>query len=73
MWLFAAKRILLVIGSAVLDNQQRALTGNTFYTAVGCLICEICQEDTNKCQCPKTEAEAKQLVLKKNQPLKKIK
>ena len=58
---------------SVLDNQPRALTGNTFYTAVGGLICEICQEDTNMCQCPKTEAEAKQLVLKKNQPLKKIK
>ena len=58
---------------SVLDNQPRALTGNTFYTAVGGLICEICQEDTNKCQCPKTEAEAEQLAEKNNTEPKSIK
>ena len=58
---------------SLLENQPKALTGNTFYNIVGGLICEVCQEDTNICQCPKTESEAKQLVLKKNQPLKRIK
>ena len=58
---------------SLLENQPKALTGNSFYNTVGGLICEVCQEDTNICQCPKTESEAKQLALKNNQPLKRIK
>ena len=57
----------------ILNNQPKALTGNTFYNAVGGLICEICQEDTNLCKCPKTESEAKQLAEKNNEPQKKVK
>ena len=58
---------------SLLENQPKALTGNTFYNAVGGLICEVCQEDTNICKCPKTFNEAKQLALKNNEDPKKVK
>ena len=57
----------------IVENQPKALTGNTFYNSVGGLICEICQEDTNLCKCPKTESEAKQLAKKTGEPQKKVK
>ena len=57
----------------ILENQPKALTGNSFYNSVGGLICEVCQEDTNLCKCPKTESEAKQLAEKSGQPQKKVK
>ena len=44
----------------LLINQPSALTGNSFYNAVGGLICDICKDETNLCKCPKTESEAKQ-------------
>ena len=44
----------------LLINQPSALTGNSFYNAVGGLICDICKDETNLCNCPKTESEAKQ-------------
>ena len=49
----------------IMNNQPRALTGNSFDNAVGGLICEVCQKDTNLCSCPKTESEAKQEAEKK--------
>ena len=58
----------------LLDNQPKALTGNSFYNAVGGLICAICKKETNACKCPKTEAEAKQIAEKngtKPDPVKK--
>ena len=54
-------------------NQPRALTGNSFYNAVGGLICEICGLDTNLCKCPKTESEAKQIAEKEGTEKKKVK
>jgi Ca2+ transporting ATPase len=57
----------------LLENKPKALTGNSFYNSVGGLICEVCQEDTNLCKCPKTESEAKQLAEKNNEPPKKVK
>ena len=57
----------------ILENQPKALTGNTFYNSVGGLICEVCQEDTNLCKCPKTESEGKQLAEKNKEPQKKVK
>ena len=59
--------------NGILENQPKALTGNTFYNVVGGLICEICQEDTNLCKCPKTESEAKQIAEKNNEEPKKVK
>ena len=58
----------------LLENKPRALTGKSFYTAIGGLICEICTKSTNMCQCPKTEAEAKSHAEKfktKEMPVKK--
>ena len=58
----------------VLENQPKALTGNTFYNIVEGLICEVCNEETNICKCPKTEAEAKQYAERtktKQKPVKK--
>ena len=57
----------------LLQNQPKALTGNSFYNSVGGLICEVCQEDTNLCKCPKTESEAKQMAEKTQEPQKKVK
>ena len=59
---------------SLLDNHPKALTGNSFYNAVGGLICFICKKETNACKCPKTEAEAKQIAEKngtKPDPVKK--
>ena len=49
---------------SILENRPKALTGNSFYNTVGGLICEVCQEDTNLCKCPKTESEARQKAEK---------
>ena len=58
---------------ALLNNQPKALTGNSFYNVIGGLICEVCQLDTNLCKCPKTESEAKQESEKNGEEIKKIK
>jgi len=57
----------------LLSNQPQALTGNSFYNIVGGLICEECRIDSNLCQCPKTEAEAKQIAKETKQDPKPIK
>ena len=57
----------------ILENQPRALTGNSFYISVGGLICEVCEKETNLCKCPKTESEAKQLAEKTGTEKKKVK
>ena len=46
----------------ILQTKPKAITGNTFYTAVGGLICKTCSKDSNICKCPKTEAEAEQIA-----------
>ena len=57
----------------VLENKPKALTGNTFYTAIGGLMCSVCKNDTNLCKCPKTEAEAEQIAKTTNTEKKPIK
>ena len=57
----------------LITNQPRALTGNSFYNAVGGLICEVCRKETNKCTCPKTESEALQIAEKTNSEPMKVK
>ena len=57
----------------LLEYQPSALTGNSFYNAVGGLICEVCQKETNLCECPKTESEALQKAEKENTEPKKVK
>ena len=57
----------------LIENQPKALTGNSFYNAVGGLICEVCQKDTNSCKCPKTDAEAEHLAKINNTEKQKIK
>ena len=57
----------------LVENQPKALTGNSFYNAVGGLICEVCQLETNLCKCPKTESEAEQIAKKTGEPKKKVK
>ena len=51
----------------ILKNKPKAITGNSFYNCIGGLICSECQKDTNACQCPKTEAEAKEIQKKKKE------
>ena len=57
----------------ILETKPKALTGNTFYAAIGGLVCSTCGKDTNLCKCPKTEAEAKQIADKTGQPKASIK
>ena len=57
----------------LVEYQPKALTGNSFYNAVGGLICEVCQQETNLCKCPKTDSEAEQIAKKTGQPKKKVK
>ena len=57
----------------VLEYKPKALTGNTFYTAIGGLICSTCDSDTNSCKCPKTEAEAEQIAKTTHTEKKPIK
>ena len=45
----------------VLKNKPKALTGNTFFSAIGGLICSTCKKESSLCKCPKTQAEAEQL------------
>ena len=45
----------------VLKNKPKALTGNTFFTIIGGLICSSCKQDSSLCKCPKTQAEAEQM------------
>ena len=48
----------------ILETKPKALTGNSFYIAIGGLICSTCGKDSNLCKCPKTEAEAEQIANK---------
>ena len=57
----------------VLECKPKALTGNTFYTAIGGLMCSTCGADTNSCKCPKTEAEAEQIAKNTHTEKKPIK
>ena len=50
--------------NSILETKPKALTGNSFYLAIGGLICSTCGKDTNLCKCPKTEAEAAQIAAK---------
>ena len=58
----------------LINNQPKALTGNSFYKSIGGLICEICGKDTNLCKCPKTESEAEEISKRygeEKRPIKK--
>ena len=57
----------------VLRNKPKALTGNTFFYAIGGLVCSTCNEDSNVCKCPKTEAEAEKLIKETGKEEIKIK
>ena len=57
----------------IMNNKPKAITGNTFYIAIGGLICKTCGEETNICKCPKTQAEAEQISKKTGQPKRDIK
>ena len=60
--------------NTLLKNKPRGITGNSFYNCIGGLICEVCKNDTNKCKCPKTQAEAQEIQKKlKEKDLRPIK
>ena len=60
--------------NSLLKNKPRGITGNSFYNCIGGLICEVCKQDTNKCKCPKTQAEAQEIQKKnKEKDLRPIK
>ncbi|MBP3801323.1 MAG: cation-translocating P-type ATPase [Clostridia bacterium] len=53
----------------LLNVKPYAMTGNSFYSVIGGIICQICGKDTISCRCPKSEAEAEE--LKKTSGVKK--
>ena len=59
----------------ILQVQPYAMTGNTFFQAIGGIFCETCQKDSALCKCPKSEAELEELKKKnavgENQEIKK--
>ena len=57
----------------IINTRPKAITGNTFYAAIGGLICKTCGADTNLCKCPKTQAEADQIAKKTGGDTQKIK
>ena len=59
---------------SVVEKKPKALTGNTFYSAIHGLYCASCGKDTNDCKCAKTsaEAEAKQEEMKKQEAIESI-
>ena len=59
--------------SQILEYKPKALTGNTFYAAIGGLMCSTCKNDSNLCKCPKTEAEAEQIAKANHTEKKPIK
>ena len=49
----------------VVEQKPFAITGNTFYNAVGGLVCETCGKEAEKeCKCARTAEEAKHLKIK---------
>ena len=56
----------------LLEIKPYAMTGNSFYTAIEGIYCQICGEDTLMCKCPKSEAEAEELA-KDGSPKKPVK
>ena len=45
------------------DETKASMLGSVFYEAIGGLVCDTCKKDEGKCQCPKTQAEAKKKKL----------
>ena len=57
----------------ILQTAPKAITGNTFYSAIGGLICKTCGEDTNLCKYSKTQAEAEQIAKANGEEPKPVK
>ena len=57
----------------LLTNQPKAITGNSFYNVIGGIMCDVCKLDTNLCQCPKTESQAKTMAENSENDKKEIK
>ena len=57
----------------ILSDKPKAITGNTFYKAIGGLVCQVCTLDTNLCKCPKTSTEAETISKKTGEPPKEVK
>ena len=57
----------------ILLNKPKAITGNTFYVAIGGLMCSSCNSDSERCKCPKTQAEARQIGRISNKENIKVK
>ena len=57
----------------LLNVKPYAMTGNSFYSVIGGIICQICGKDTIACTCPKSEAEAEELAKQNNGVKKPVK
>ena len=50
-----------------------AMTGNSFYSVIGGIVCQVCGADTIACRCPKSDAEAEELAKHNNGVKKPVK
>ncbi len=57
----------------LLEYMPMAMTGNSFYEIIGGLKCDTCKKESNKCRCPKTEAEAEDRAKRRKKPKEEIK
>ena len=57
----------------LLNVKPYAMTGNSFYSVIGGIICQVCGKDTIACRCPKSEAEAEELAKQNNGVKKPVK
>ncbi|MCQ2973149.1 MAG: cation-translocating P-type ATPase, partial [archaeon] len=57
----------------LLSQPPTAITGNSFYSIIGGVYCEVCGKDYIECQCPRTEIEARQVSRFSRTEVKKVK
>ena len=57
----------------LIEDRPICLTGNSFYNIIGGIYCDNCKEETNICNCPKTENQAKKIAEKTKSSIKKVK
>ena len=57
----------------LISDMPYALTGNSFYNIIGGIICQVCKKETERCKCPKTEAEAQAIAQINDTEIKPIK
>ena len=56
----------------LINNPPIEINGDIFFKIIGGIYCDTCKKTSNKCKCPKTNAEAEILSKKLNLPLQPL-